>query len=481
MAGSPDDIGAPGADEQPQYPGDASGQINPALSQVVDQQDTPEAQKWTADAANRIQDYVTQRAVVNQVQSADEAFTGNLKQTRDALVGMVQKDPGSMDLALDLGTHTAYGLASQHENLGEDTQNTVAKGLESDFHNAVVHAGVQRLADVDQDSAMAALDKYGHLLPDDEKASLTTYASVQGQMRTLDTAAMQLQATKDASVQGYHNATDYLHGMLDPQTMTFRSPPQFLQTLSADPDVSLPTKLALQAGYHQLQMNGDVQTDPRVVGSLLTRMASGQTPDQGELMSHLGVGLSVNDAAFFNRLIGPQDPQGKAAVGQLADTVNQAKAMINDPRFGAAGDAAFSRFTSWLLPALQHGLNLNDFADKNMVQQFAPTAADYRASAPQVAPNDATLRLVSGNGSGYNPPTWSYLDRNAPQLENAAPRSWGGMGTADRGGRPSVPGTDDREGTGSSAPWEQGGNVKSGTSMGDHNEPGSMTSGEKDL
>lgn len=306
MAGSPDDTGAPG--DGAQYPGDASGQINPALSQVVTQQTTPEAQQWTADAANRIQDYVTQRAILSQNQTADQQFTQNLTDTRDALVGMVQRDPGAMDLAMDLGTHTAYGLASQHENLGEDLQSQAASGLESDFHTAIVHAGIQKLAETDKGQALEALDKYGDYLPPEEKGALANYAEVQDNMRTQDTAAMTRQATIDASVQGYKNASGYLHSMIDPNTIGFRAPPGFLQNLLADTTVALPTRLALQAGYSMLNQNGDVKSDPHIVTDFLLRIADNVTPlrplnSNPQSVAPYGVGGETGN--LLRQMIGP--------------------------------------------------------------------------------------------------------------------------------------------------------------------------------
>ncbi len=293
----------------------------------------------------------------------------------------------------------------------------------------IAHAGVQRLAETDKDAALQALDKYTSYLPDDQQAALRQYADVQEGLRGQDAAAQQQQQARDASVQGYHSATRYLHALADPDTGQFRAPQGFLTSLVADPAISPPTKLALRAGFHVLHQRGDpAQSDPHVVADMIGRMAGDVQPlrpgavgsvpgvtgdvldrmhdqgltgystpggltvtrggttgapgndnvQQGEIMAHLGSGLTVADAAFLNHLIGPSNPQRRADIQHLAEVVQQARGTIAHPMNGPAGDIAFGRFTNWLLPALARGAHLNELTANNAIQRFAPTVEDYR-------------------------------------------------------------------------------------------------------
>lgn len=385
MSSNPDPQG-PGDDEEQQYPGDSSGHLNPALQQFVGQQQTQDGQVWAGLAANRIQDYLTARSNAIDAEQAGNQFVTNLNQTKQGLVSMVQSDPGSIPLALDLAQHSVSGLVDQHANLTDDQRAGAASQLTGHIQTEIAHAGIQGLAEQDKGAALQALDKFGHLLPDDQQAALRQYADVQEGLRGQDAVAQQTQQTKDAAVAGYHAASGYMAALADPQTGGFRAPPSFLTSLVADPSVALPTKLALRAGYHALNQYGDApQSDPHVVADLLGRMADPATPSpqQGEIISHLGSTMTLADASFMNRLLGPSSPQRQADISSLSDTVQQARATLAHPMNGAAGDVAFGRYTNWLLPALQRGANLGEIQANNPIQNFAPTVADYRTATRQ--------------------------------------------------------------------------------------------------
>lgn len=394
-----DEPQAPGDDGQ--YPGDASGHLNPVLAQQISSADTPMGRAWTTVAANRVQDYLTTKAVAEQNQAAGDQFVNNLADTKNNLVGMVQGDPGSMGLALDLAQHSVNGIVDQHQHMDDDARQGAADDLIGHMQTEIAHAGVQRLAETDKGAALQALDKYGSYLPDEQQSALRQYADVQEGLRGQDAFAQQQQASKDAAVAGYHSATSYLGALADPDTGQFRSPQGFLQGLVADPSIASPTKLALRAAYGVLNTHGDApQSDPHLVSDMIGRMASGDAPQQGEIVSHLGSSLTVSDAAFLNHLIGPSTPQRRADIRQLSDVVDQARTSLAVGN-GSAGDAAFGRFTNWLLPALQRGGNIGELTADNQLQRFAPTVDDYKASVRRYAGD--LLPMRSGNPTGEAP------------------------------------------------------------------------------
>ena len=364
-------------------PGDSSGRMGPELTNFVSDQNTPMGQAWAGIAAQRAQSYLTARSnAIDAQQAADQTVT-NLHQAKTGLVGMVQNDPGSMDLALDLAQHSVNGIVDQHGHLDEDTRQTAANSITDHMQSEIVHGGIQSLAETDKGAALKALDRYGDYLPDDQQAALRQYADVQEGLRGQDAVAQQAQQQRDASVAGYHAATNYMGALADPSTGDFRAPPNYLAQLVADPSIAAPTKLALRAGYQMLNRFGDApQSDPHVVSDMVSRIAdpAQPSPQQGEIISHLGSGLTIGDAGLINHLLGPSTPQRQADIRTLDDTLQQAKATLAHPANGPAGDIALGRFTNWLLPALRNGGNLNELAATNPVQRFAPTLDDYKTA-----------------------------------------------------------------------------------------------------
>jgi hypothetical protein len=396
MAG-PQDPGQPGdtqtGDDAPAYPGHQSGLVDPALQQVVDNQSTDMGSAWSGVAANRIQDYMTAKAIAQQNEAEGQQFTQNLADTKGNLIQAVKNDPGAMDLSLDLASHTVQGLVDQHQHLDDDTRAGIASDLTSDMHGQIVHAGIQRLAEIDQPAALAAIDKYGDKLPEGQADDLRQYADTQDSLRQQDAQAAAQQSQKDAATAGYHAASTYLHSLMD-DNGRFAAPQGFMSSVVADPRIATETKLALRAGFQNLHQSGDApSSDPDTVHDLITRIASPNQPAQFEAIAHVGSNLTVNDAAFINGLLGPKNPAAQADVGQLADTINQAKQTLAHPMNGDAGQAAFGRFTNWLLPALQRGGSLADVTANNVVQRFAPTAAQFQGVTPArgTAANDALM------------------------------------------------------------------------------------------
>lgn len=104
-------------------------------------------------------------------------------------------------------------------------------------------------------------------------------------------------------------------------------------------------------------------------------------PDQGEIISHLGSGLSVRDATWLNDLNGPQHPNTQNGINQIADAFKQARDTLMTPANGGAGEQAYSRFVAWATPALQNGFPVANLLSDNRLQQFAPTVDDYRKAA----------------------------------------------------------------------------------------------------
>jgi hypothetical protein len=403
-----------------QYPGDASGFNNPTLQNFVGNMQTEEGRAWAAKSADRIQNYLTTQAIAKQNQAAGDAFVNNMAQTKAGLVNLAKSDPNAIGLALGLAKDSVDGIVGQHQHLDEDTRNGVASDLTSHMQTEIAHAGLQNLAETDRETFNRGMDAYGSFLPDDQKAALSQYADVQHGLRLQDTAAQQRQQIKDTAVAGYNSATTYLSAMVDPTTQGYRAPPGFAAKLISDPSLSAPTRLALHAGYGLLNQNGDPpSSDAGVLSDMVSRIASDDPPQQGEVISHLGTGLRVADASYLNTLLGPTNPQQDANIDGLAKVFKDAQSTLAAPENGPAGKGAFQRFTDWLMPAVQSGVPVNDLMANNRLQAFAPTADDAAkaVASPQQQPLDQVFAA--------NLPAQDFDEKvqrlNNLRMENAEP------------------------------------------------------------
>src|SRR5665213_174057 len=368
MAATPDSDG---------FPGDASGHNNPALQNFVGQMQTDDGQQWGANVAEKVQQYLTTKAVAKQNQDAGDQFVNDMHSTKQGLMSVAQGDPNAMGLAISLAKDSVDGIVGQHGHLNDDTRNGIASDLTSHMQTEIAHAGIQSLAEKDRDAAHAAIDQFGDYLPADQQSSLRQYADAQYGLRQQDAAAQSQQQTSDQALVGYHSASSYLSAMVDPDTQAYRAPPGFAAKLISDPSLSTPTRLALHAGYGLLNQNGDPpRSDASVLSDMVARIASDNPPQQGEIIAHLGTGLRVADASYLNGLLGPANPQQQANVAGLAKAMGDAKDTLMRPENGLAGKGAYQRFTNWLMPALQSGAPINDLMADNRLQAFAPTADD---------------------------------------------------------------------------------------------------------
>jgi hypothetical protein len=155
------------------YPGDTSGALHPALIDFRRQMQDGDGAQWAKSAADKIQAYLTTRALAQQPQQAGEAFMQNAHATQQNLVSMVKGDPYATDLALDLAGDAASTLASHHPD--GDEKDAAVSALSSQFRGQIAHAAVQTLAGMDAGAAHAALDRYGEHLGEDEQAGLNSY------------------------------------------------------------------------------------------------------------------------------------------------------------------------------------------------------------------------------------------------------------------------------------------------------------------
>ena len=378
MTGTPDDT---------EYPGDASGHMNPELDKFMSGFQTPEGQAWAQGAADKVQTYITGRAIAKQGQDAENALVTNLHDTKTQLSGMASDDPGATQLALDLAKDAVNTVVAPHDIPQEHVD-----GMVSHMHGEIVQAGATKLAEVDRGAAQNYLDKFGDYLPDGAAGQIQHYAMVQEALRAEDARAAGLQNMRNAAQASVDAGSKWLSSLTgDDGGVKF--PAGWSAQMFSDPDLNTPTKMALHASYLSLQHYGDpTQSDPDVIHNLVARIADGNPPPQGEVFSHVGRGLTLADAGLLSNSVGNLSPDRAGTMQQLAGTLGAARDRIASDANGAAGDAALSRFTKYLMTGIHAGNNITDLLgpDETAFSRFQPTAAD---AAKAVIPSQPRVPL----------------------------------------------------------------------------------------
>lgn len=376
-----------GNEDDSEYPGLASGAMHPDLEKFVSGFQTPEGKEWAEGAASRVQDYLTGRAIAKNAQDTDNALATNLHDAKTNLMGMVQDDPGATSMALDLVPGAVKALAEPHNVPDEHVGNLV-----SDMQGQIAHAAVSRLAEVDRPSAEAAMGKFGNYLPEGSTDDLNNYIMTQEALRHEDARAAGLQNLRDQAQASVTAGAGWLKSLTgDDGGVTF--PSGWSAQMFADPSMNIPTKVALHAAYLSLQHYGDpAQSDPDVLHNVVSRIADGKPPPQGEIFAHMGRGLTLADAGLLASSVGNLSPDQSATMGQLSNTLDAARSRIAPDHYGPAGQVALQRFTKYLMTGMAAGGNITDLMGPDDVafSRFQPTAAD---AAKTVTPDRPRVPL----------------------------------------------------------------------------------------
>ena len=383
------------------YPGHQSGQLDPTLAGFVDMFHTDNSRMWAANAVQRIQQHLTMRAVAQQNNKIGEDFVNNIAAFKGNLTKMVSDDPSSAGLALDLIKPTMQALAAEHPNLSDEDKASTAQSLTDHITNAVSYATVQSLAEKDEGHARSALQspRLSSALTDDQKSGLSDYIDNQATWRSQDAVASQQQALYAQAQNGYNRATAYLGKLTDPQTNSLQLPDNFGQNVMSDTAITNPTSAALHDAFSRLQQTGDPdKSNPTVVADFFKSVSDGNPPSQAELLSHVGSNLNLADAQYLNGMLAPRNEAQRQDSDAIHNTIDAMRNTLLTPDNGPSGQAAFGRFTDWLMPALRtgaaSGTAVQDMLDPehadtivDKLGQFQPTAQDAVPQTPDVRPS----------------------------------------------------------------------------------------------
>ncbi len=369
----------PAAPQQPDE--DASPPVHPALEEFKGLLNTPQAQDWADEATQKIQAFETVRSIADGAHAAANEYVNNLDQTKSQFVQMVHNDPTKLPLALDL----AEGFIKSA--VAEDQKEHV-EPLTQHFRNQIAAAGIQSLAQIDEQSARVALDRYGEHLSDDDQGHLESFIGTMATARAADHEAQIVQEARAARLASDTLAHSYLGALSDPGTGDVAFPNNWLRDMIADPRLVPQTKAALAGAHERLLTQGDpMQSDPNTIITLLDRATSNSlTPT--EVWSHAGADLSLADTQMLAGASFPKTPEQQREVAGFAQTLATARSILASPENGQAGQRAFGDFVNWLMPEYRRaGPGSLDPNSQNWIMgapdggpgaiaQFMPTGGD---------------------------------------------------------------------------------------------------------
>jgi hypothetical protein len=380
----------------------SDGELNPVLENTLGQFSDPQAQAVATDAVTAIQQHVNMTTVADTNAAAGQQFVNNLAATKNNLVGMVQADPTSIDLALRLTQQLIPPLLT-HANVDADIQPDVHSAIIDHFNQQIVHAAGIRAADFSPDMVQGIIDKYGDHLDEGDADTLTRYANAMQGSRDIDHSLGTAQAIADR--QRGSQLTAYAQGsqLLDNKREVTQFPDDFVANLTRDTSMNPADKTALYTAVTHLAANGDQPTNPYTFMQRLRDVVDpGTDVAHDDLMQHVGNDLSYADAHMLQGLNLTATPAGNGMAKQLSDTVTSAQQYLAGSG-SRAGDAAFGRFMDWLLPSYR-SVGAAGLDPGNDSYLFANTSLSQFRSHEDAVPSNMDGRPALGQIFAQNGP-----------------------------------------------------------------------------
>jgi hypothetical protein len=380
--------------------------LSPVLQQVHDAYQTDEGKDVAGDVLTDIQQHANATAIVDANAAAGQQFVNNLATVKSNLVGMVQDDPTSHQLALGLAPKLV-GSVLASTGMDPDAGTDAHGQITSHVQTEIAHAAITRMADLHGDLAHGLIGTLSPYLNEGDDKVLGSYVDTMQAARTADTAAAVRQATVDQQRASGVAAFHFGSSLLDPRTEGVVYPQDYLQSLVRNNTINPDDKQALFTAFGKLSSAGDVAaSNPNTVRQALSAIADPNVPvEHGDIMDHVGSNLRYVDAVMLHGMNLQRTPDGIAAVGQLKGLLDRAHDTIA-PSDTPAGTAAYSRFVNWLLPSYRRtgAAGLNPTSDNYLfngmsLDNFRPTHED--AVAPLA---------FAGQGVG------AYLPEGKPPL-----------------------------------------------------------------
>lgn len=377
-------------EEAPPHPADPPQILNDFVGAFTD----PQAQEVFRDAAVRIQDYQVQKSIADDNAAAANRLVTNLGVFKDGLANMAANDPASTFLGLDLVPDVVSGIVGTHPYLPDEARQDTYEQLTSDMQRDIARAGVLSLADKQEEAARNLLQhpRVAGLFDDNDQRALNGYINSMETARNVDAAALSQQRAKDEQQTRDHSMVSYFGALVDPQSGGLAFPPGWAEKVTADPSLPPDYTASMLNAYARLQTTGDVATsDPFMVGDIIRKIADGDPPSAGQILSQAGRGMEFATAiGLAKAVVGDMSPAARKEFGDLSATVDVARRTLAAPENGMAGQIAYGRFMDWFLRNYETlgpgALNPNSkeyFDVGPQIAKFAPNGSDLVQGATQ--------------------------------------------------------------------------------------------------
>lgn len=353
------------------------GQLDPNLQEAAGQFQTDEGKEWSADVLKDVQQHVNLKNVADANEAAGQHLENTYNDVKTNLLGMVQDDPTSAQLAVGIAPKLLEPLfAHMDSEAGGAAHGEAASALQTE----IAHASIMRMADFSSDGAHMLMGQLkDHVGGDESEGILGNYIATMQTARTADDATNAQQLAGQQLRSSGIAAFKYGRGLLDPQTEQVQFPQTYLADLVRNNQILPDDKEALFLAHGNLSQLGDKQTDPFVMNQMVNRLNSGDDLTHKEIMQHVGGDLKYADALMLHGLANTRTPEFDGHISDLAATLNDARnKLVNGTR---AGDAAFARFTDWFLPSYRRA-GTDGFDPKSENYLFGNTSLANFAPKP---------------------------------------------------------------------------------------------------
>jgi hypothetical protein len=347
--------------------------VEPKLQEWQNGFSTEKGQQWALAQADAMRAHMNDKTSADMSSRAGAAVVENMKTTLNQLSDTARKDPSSMDASI--GQVDALIAAAKANNNGNLTPEQIDRmtDLSHDMKNEIVKSGIQGLADVNPQAAVAAINsgKFSNYISGTEGDQLTKYSEGITRMKLEDQQRAYEQQQRVQKQAEDATANKILGQMYNPDTGQVSIPPGINQQIFNDKTLSAKSKVELLSTVKHISQDTDV-TDPTVRSSNFSALGDG-TLTQGDLITQASKGqLSKEDLSFFSERL-KQTPDAIAENKIVSNGVQQVqKAILTPPAPGLPPSVdqrnKETAFTNWLMPAYTAAMQDNTGQFKGMTQ-----------------------------------------------------------------------------------------------------------------
>jgi hypothetical protein len=348
--------------------------VEPQLQAFQDGFSTEKGQQWALSQADALRSHLYDKTSADMSTRAGSAVVENMKTTLTMLSDTARKDPSSMDASI--GQINSLVQAAKENNTGNLSPEQIAKmdDLSRDMKNEVVKAGLQGLADVNPQAAVAAINsgKFSPYISGTEGDQLIKYSEGITRMKLEDQTRAYENQQRQQKIQEDAAANKILDSIYNPTTGQLNIPDNINQQIFQNQSLSAKAKIDLMGAVKHISQDSDV-TDPSVRSSNFAALGD-DSLTQSDLISQAAQGkLSKEDLSFFSERL-KQTPDAEAEKGALANAMKQVQDTILTPAAPGIPPSPAQRqaqvaFTNWFMPAYTSALQDPSFKGMSQSQK----------------------------------------------------------------------------------------------------------------